>query len=384
VKFTIFEQAMKTKNMRLIFSLYLLLLTFISFAQNESCWPNSRGNIQLQGTTNANFPQKVKLKWTYNADGIFKSAPVICDNKIVVGSTNGTLYCLNMQGDSLWGFATENSIEAPALIHNGVVYFGNLSGSLYALELNTGTKIWEYKTENQIMGTPTLLKKDGKEILAVGSYDYYLHGVDAKTGLSLWKYESDNFLNSAPALSNENAVFGGCDGFLHQVNMNSGLSTGKVEIATYVASSPAVENNKAYIGDYDGGFTCIDLKNKTIEWRYQNPDNDLPFIASPSLVEDKILIGSRDKFIYCFNKFNGELLWKKNTGSRIDASTIANNKQVLLINMRGDLMLLNHSDGNTVWNYELGVSAINAPAVIEGAIVVAGSDGNVYLLSSEY
>ena len=254
--------------MRVILTILILHFSVFLNAQSENCWPNSRGDFQLHGTTSVAFPQKVDLKWTFDADGIFKSAPVICNNKIVVGSTNGTLYCLNIPGDSLWGFKTDNSIEAPALIHNGIVYFGNLTGMLYALELETGKKIWEYETENQIMGAPTLLEANGKIILAVGSYDYYLHGVDAKTGEGLWKYESDNFLNGAPALYQTKAVFGGCDGFLHQVDLNTGLSVGKVEIATYVASSPSVDNNYAYIGDYDGGFTCIDLDSKTIKWRF--------------------------------------------------------------------------------------------------------------------
>ena len=368
--------------MRLLFSFVFLFFGFQLFAQSETCWPNSRGDLQLNGVTPVEFPQKVKLKWTYDANGIFKSAPVVCDDKIVVGSTNGTLYCLNMKGDSLWGFKTDNSIEAPALIHNNTVYFGNLSGSFFALDLNTGRQIWEYKTENQIMGAPTLFQKGDKTILAVGSYDYYLHGVDAQTGKGLWKYESDNFLNSAPALAVDKAVFGGCDGFLHLVNMTDGSLAGKVEIATYVASSPAVKNNLAYIGDYDGGFNCIDLKEKKIKWRYENPDSDLPFISSPSLIGERVLIGSRDKFLYCFNRETGALIWKKNTGRNIDASTVANKKQVLLVNMRGDVQLLNISDGSVVWNYQLGVSAIKAPAVIKNSIIIAGSDGNVYCLTS--
>jgi outer membrane protein assembly factor BamB len=364
----------------LLTGVLLFVVTFLS-GQTGSSWPNSRGNMQLHGTTTVSFPRQVQLKWTFDADGVFKSAPVIADGKIVVGSTNGVLYCLNMKGDSIWGFQTGNSIEAPALIHQGVVYIGNLSGTLYALELATGKQIWSYKTDNQIMGAPTLLRDGSREILAVGSYDYYLHGIDAKTGKKIWQYETENFLNSAPALWNSNAVFGGCDGFLHMVNLKTGLSSGKVEVATYVASSPAVIANLAYIGDYDGGFTCIDLDKKNIKWRFENPDNDLPFIASPSLVADKILIGSRDKFMYCFDRHSGKLLWKKNTGSRIDASTVANAQEVLLINMRGDIMVMNIESGALVWTYQLGVPAINAPAVIGNAIVIAGSNGNVYCLS---
>ncbi|MBN1925617.1 MAG: PQQ-binding-like beta-propeller repeat protein [Prolixibacteraceae bacterium] len=362
--------------------LLLLFVFFSSAAQDKTCWPNSRGNAQLTGVTSADFPETVKLKWTFKAGGMFKSAPVVCNGKIVAGSTNGNLYCLNLNGDSLWGFKTANAIEAPALINNGIVYFGNLSGMFYALNLQNGRKIWEYKTDNQIMGAPAILASKEKEILAVGSYDYYLHGVDLKTGKGLWKYESDNFLNSAPAVSGNNAVFGGCDGFLHIVDMTQGTSSGKIEVATYVASSPAIVDKIAYIGDYDGGFTCMDLDQKKIVWRYQNPENDLPFIASPSVTGDRIFIGSRDKFVYCFNRKNGEIIWKKNTGSRVDASTVVNKKHVLVVNMRGDLMVLDIKTGKTIWNYELGIGIINTPAVIQNAIILAGSDGSIYCLAS--
>jgi len=94
------------------------------------------------------------------------------------------------------------------------------------------------------------------------------------------------------------------------------------------------------------------------------------------------VIGNRDKFVYCFNKANGTILWKVNTGNRVEASTVVNKKQVLVVNMRGDLMLLDIKTGKAIWTYELGVSVINTPALIEGAIVLAGSNGNLYLLTN--
>jgi outer membrane protein assembly factor BamB len=359
----------------------LILFVFELHAQTTSNWTNSRGNSQMQGTTSVLFPQKVKLKWTYNADGIFKSAPVISDGKIVVGSTNGELLCLDMKGQIRWKFKTDNAFEAPALIIGNTVYAGNLSGILYALDLKTGTKKWEYKTENQIMGAPAFAEIKGKRILAVGSYDFYLHGVDALTGTGLWKYESDNYLNSSPAIYEGKAVFGGCDGFLHQVNMKDGKAVSKTQVATYVASSPAIDGNMAFVGDYDGGFSCIDLSLKKINWRYENKESAQPFIASATIIGNKVVIGSRDKFLYCFDKATGSIVWKVNTGNRVEASTVANKEQVLTVNMRGDLMLLDLKTGKKIWSYELGVGVMNTPAVVEGAIILAGSDGNVYMLA---
>jgi len=378
VKFDFFIKVMN----KLIFFLLSFSIFIETSAQSTVGWPNSRGNAALTGVTTASFPQKVKLKWSYNADGIFKSAPVIVDGKIVVGSTSGELLCLDMNGKLLWKFKTENGFEAPALIQGGTVYAGNLSGILYALDLKTGTKKWEYKTDNQIMGAPAYIEINGQKILTVGSYDYFLHGVDALTGKGLWKYESENYINCSPAIFNEKAIFGGCDGFLHLVNLKDGKSDGKIQVATYVASSPAISDNKAYVGDYDGGFSCFDLAQKKLVWKYENKEAAQPFIASPSIIDDKIVIGSRDKFVYCFNKANGTVLWKINTGNRVDASTVVNKKQVLIVNMRGDVMLLDLKTGKTVWTYELGVAVMNTPAVVEGAIVLACSDGNVYMLSN--
>jgi len=100
--------------MKLLIILFIISISGFLQAQTISCWPNSRGNDQLQGYTPVKFPQQIQLKWTYDADGIFKSAPVICNNKIVVGSSNGDLLCLDLSGKLLWKFKTDNGIEAPA------------------------------------------------------------------------------------------------------------------------------------------------------------------------------------------------------------------------------------------------------------------------------
>ena len=366
---------------KLFVFIFLIASSIFSGAQTSSCWQNSRGNSALQGNTEFTFPQKFKLKWTYNAEGIFKSAPVVCNGKIVAGSTNGEMLCVDLTGKRVWSFKTDNSIEASAIIHDGVVYFGNLSGTLYAVDLNSGQKRWEYKTDNQIMGAPSYTEIGRKKMILTGSYDFFLHAVDASTGNLIWKYETENYLNSSPAISGGEAIFGGCDGFLHAVSLKDGKSDQKTEVATYIASSPAVIDNRAYVGDYDGGFSCIDLAQKKIVWHFQNNESTLPFIASPSVIGNRVIIGSRDKFLYCFDKTDGSVNWKTNTGSRVDASTVVNKSQVLVVNMRGDVLLLDIVTGKIISTYELGVGVINTPAVIDGTVVVAASDGNIYCLT---
>ncbi|MCA1760611.1 MAG: PQQ-binding-like beta-propeller repeat protein, partial [Bacteroidales bacterium] len=203
-------------------------------AQSADSWPIFRGNQQLTGVSKTELPAQPKLLWTFQTGDNIKSAPVVDQGKVVIGSTDGVVYCIDFQGKLLWKFETSNTIEAPALIYNNTVYIGNLDGNLYALDLNTGTKKWEYETDNQIIGSANWWEAGGTTYILVGSYDYYLHCLDAQSGEVKWKYESDNFINGAPACSDGKTFFGGCDGFLHVVDIVTGKADKKIDVATYV------------------------------------------------------------------------------------------------------------------------------------------------------
>ena len=358
--------------------LVLILLPLFTEAQDRTSWPLFRGDSELRGVSYADIPASPVLLWSFKtADGI-KSSPVVAEGKIVFGAVNGTVYALDLKGKLLWQFETGNSIEGPALIHNRMVYVGNLDGTLLALNLDNGKEIWRYKTDGQIMGSPNIYRKGSSASIIVGSYDYFLHCVDAKTGAFRWKYESDNFIHGAAAISGDMAIFGGCDGYLHLVDMNTGKAGSKVDVATYIASSATAGNGFAYIGDYDGQFTCINLNEQKIAWSCAGEDSQLLFIASPALFKEHLIAGGRDRFIYCFNKNNGNIVWKYNTGSRVDASPVIIGEKVLAVNMRGDVMILDMKNGKPLWTYELGTPVSGSPAVIQNHIIVGADDGRVY------
>ena len=158
--------------------------------------------------------------------------------------------------------------------------------------------------------------------------------------------------------------------------------TGKVHssmsISTYVASSAGIDGNSAFVGDYDGRFLAVDLLGREVDWVFENKEANLPFIGSPAIYGDHVFIGNRDKFVYCLNKDDGKLVWKYNTGVRVDASPVVIGNRVLIASMRGDLFLLDRKNGKLQWTYELG-TAVNAnPAVVNNRIYVAGDDGRIY------
>src|SRR5664279_4981255 len=90
-------------NKRLIMKLLIfLLIVFIisgsANGQNSTTWSNFRGSHDLLGTTQVSFPDKPKLLWTFRAGDNIKSAPVISGGKVVIGATDGFVYCLDLKG----------------------------------------------------------------------------------------------------------------------------------------------------------------------------------------------------------------------------------------------------------------------------------------------
>jgi outer membrane protein assembly factor BamB len=91
----------------------LIVLTTINANHRPTCWNNFRGNQNLTGKTDVEIPAKPKLLWNFKTGDNIKSSPVVCNGKIVVGSTDGTIYCLDLKGKLLWN-SNRKLIEAPA------------------------------------------------------------------------------------------------------------------------------------------------------------------------------------------------------------------------------------------------------------------------------
>jgi len=72
------------------------------------------------------------------------------------------------------------------------------------------------------------------------------------------------------------------------------------------------------------------------------------------------------------------VLWQRNTGSQVEASPLSDGRNVLVANMRGDLMLLNEQNGNIIRTFELGSPLQGSPAVVGNLIVIGAQDGVIY------
>jgi glucose dehydrogenase len=93
--------------------------------------------------------------------GTVYSTPDVSDGKVVIGSSDRNIYCLDANtGARLWTIQTDAPVVAAATIRDGVVYIGGSDGVFRALDLKTGNVRWEFRNVGGFVETKQLLYED--------------------------------------------------------------------------------------------------------------------------------------------------------------------------------------------------------------------------------
>ncbi len=347
-------------------------------------------------------------KWKFATKAPVNSSPAVVGGVVYFGSVDGKFYALDAAtGTQKWSFATggERRFTAPGIhgitprtemmpdpfdvflsspvVDRGVVYFGSGDFHVYALDANTGTLKWKFKTGNVVHASPAIA--DGS--LYVGSWDAYLYSLDAATGKMKWKFEAgrDTVENnqvgfaSSAAIAN-GVVYVGCrDGFLYAVDAKTGTLKWKHDNKHgWVIASPAVHNGVVFFPTSDGTrFKALDALTGTL--KFDNANKAVSF-SSPAIAGGVAVFGSSDGWLHAVDIKTGATTAEFQTdGSKENASRfISANGKINYAAMYPDQTL----DGTFVGqsNMFLLGAIVSSPVVSNGVVYVGSGDGNVYAI----
>jgi len=163
------------------------------------------------------FPE-LEREWAYDTGGDVKLPLAISDGTAVVPSWAGTVTGLDVEdGSVLWEFETDGGetskgnpdpkstggvMCAPA-VHDGEVYVGSHDTNAYAIDLETGEKLWATPTGGWITGNAIATK----DHVLVGSYDRNLYALDRDDGSVAWTVEGRGEVTSAPTVTDDGIYY---------------------------------------------------------------------------------------------------------------------------------------------------------------------------------
>jgi outer membrane protein assembly factor BamB len=267
------------------------------------------------------------IQWTYPLTttdyipGNIYGAVVLDDGVLYFGDGKGAVFALRAaDGRPYWPtpVRTKARIWSSVVVDDQNVYAASQDHNLYAINKKTGNQVWQFPGEgtdiDALVGSPTI--HDGT--VYVGSFGGVLYAVDAASGQLKWSFKADGGLWDGPAMADGILYFGDQAGNLYALDAATG-------------------QNKQWAVKLDGG------------------------VKMTPLVEDGIVYAGTDRnLLYAFRADTGQSIWPTPYKARDGESlmitpTVYDNTLVVLPNLAGAnpvrLIGLNRNTGQELWVY---------------------------------
>jgi outer membrane protein assembly factor BamB len=351
---------------------------------DHSQWPVFRGNAQATGVAAGRLADQPELLWKYPVDkGAFESTPVIVNDVVYIGDMDGTFYALDLQtGNKLWTFdkgKEKAGFAAAAAVRDGLVYIGDMDGTFFCLDAKTGEKKWDATSDGEIDSGANFY---GDNVL-FGSQDNTLYCLDAKSGKKQWTHQIGDQIRCSPTVVENCCFLAGCDGKLHVVDLHNGEETGAVEINSPTGCTPAADGDVIFFGTEGSYFFCVNWKQLQKVWTWQDKAKGLSIRSSAALSTQAVVFGGRDKIVHARDRKSGDKLWDFPTKGRIDSSPVIVGDRLYVGSVDGRIYGIDLKTGQQAWQYEAGGAIVGSPAIAEGRLVIASQAGVVYCLGEK-
>jgi outer membrane protein assembly factor BamB len=276
---------------------------------------------------------------------LYLSSPVVDGSSVYFGSGDHHIYALDTSsGELRWKFKTGNVVHASPALADGTLYVGSWDTFFYALDAATGREKWRFKTgedpnqHNQTGIQSSAALRDGAAFF--GCRDGTLYAVDLATGRERWKFVTKpTWIVASPAVTADAVYFGSSDpAKFFSLDLKTGKPNYSLDAEVFVFSSPVVADGFAYFGSFGGTLYAVNLKTHRYASTYQtearkknqyhaiNAEGKIDFgaigvltaffedfnratdkflslgsfIASPTVDDGVLYIGSTDGNVYAF------------------------------------------------------------------------------------
>ena len=152
-----------------------------------------------------------------------QSTPALCGGVLYLCADKALCALDGKSGKEIWTFAMPMPLSSPAVIGSKLIV-GASDGRLHAVNTRTGKEQWSFQTGKPIM-TFEPYSRDGNTIISspavsgssvyFGSSDGKFYALDTETGKKMWSYDLGAPVNSSPAVSGNAVYIASFDGTIY-------------------------------------------------------------------------------------------------------------------------------------------------------------------------
>ncbi|MFL5340752.1 MAG: PQQ-binding-like beta-propeller repeat protein [Gemmataceae bacterium] len=325
------------------------------------------------------------------------SSPCLAGGRVFVGAihdiafdSHGCVYALDADtGKRLWMFDNDGQMRftfsSPAMADGrlfiGEGGHGNKSTHLFALDVATGRKLWDYPVASHVESSPAVV--DG--VVYFGGGDEGLLAVDTVTGTRKWQFNEALHIDTSPALMDGRVYAGSGDNKQYQtlqficLNAATGAPVWRIPSELPVWGSPLAADGRVYFGigqsnllaprkpQPGGGLICLDAATGKRQWYC---DVGSAVTCTPAIDAERVYFGADDGMVYAAGRSDGQVAWKAALGSGIIAAPVLLDGRLYVIASGGRVACLDPASGRLLSQFDLAADSGTRPKLFSSPLVV--------------
>jgi outer membrane protein assembly factor BamB len=348
-----------------------------------------RGLRRLGYYPDASVPETPAKQWAHPVNEIGHSAakssprPTPAGDLVVVAGDTGRIHGYTPEGTHRWTHetdATHLGIHGTPTIVDRTAYVGGYDGSLYAIDADSGDRIWRVPRSSLELA------------IAIGSSPAYWEGIlylqtehkhpdsgrlwaiDAESGEPLWSDEQDigGMPHPSPAIDpvSERLIAGSNDGVVYAWEFPSLSFQWSFETGGEVKGTPPIYEGRTYVGSWDDSVYCLDVSDGSELWSFETEGI---VMSNPGVDPDAgvVYVGSGDGNVYALDAVTGDLVWSMYVGGTVLGSLTVTPDTVLVGSYDTNLYALDSSTGEIRWRVGNRGHVTSEPVPHDGRIYYA-------------
>lgn len=240
-----------------------------------------------------------KYSWKKHL-GIIESSPVIQNGRLYVGTRNGVLFCLEAEsGSNIWRYQADSELITDIAVTSDALFLASLDGVVTALNPENGDLLWRYVSDESMQSG---LSSDGR-IVYCPAVSGTLIALDAATGKVMWQHASNGSIYSIPSHSGGIVVFGNTAGEVYALHSDTGNVKWRFDAGSVVNTSPAIVGNQVYFGALNRKLFSIDLQTGDVFWGFDLPGK---VVSNPIMISNRLVVPVENRYLYIFKLREGK------------------------------------------------------------------------------
>lgn len=300
-----------------------------------------------------------------------------------IGRTNVAREALLPPLTMMWEYdASAGFSPYSVTVADHLLFAGNLQGEVHAVDVLTGkgTGVRDFGTA--IVGAPVV--NANMIFVALANEEESFLDYNLEHGAVEWS-DKLGAIESSPLLIDQRFYIASLQGKVTCVDKNNGsmpwiYTVPQSKKGNLIHSSPASDGNILVFGCDNGNVYALDIRNGNLKWMAATNGSVL---ASPSVNDGKVFVGSLDNTFYAFDLETGKEVWRRPLGAKIYSSQAVDDHHVFVGTVGRILYCLKKENGEVVWTY-VANGAFNSAPLVAGKVVYAGCiDKNLYAFDTD-